>query len=295
MAGQPKAEHPIDEALVRGLIADQHPDLAGLAVAPLAEGWDNALFRLGRHLVLRLPRRAVGAMLLLTEQRWLPELAAALPTPVPTPVRVGGPGRGYPWRWSITPWLPGAPASRFPLRADQAQPLGAFLRALHRPAPVEAPYNPHRSVTLADREALTEAALTRLEAARPRLITPAVRRAWEDGVLAEIDLPSGWIHGDLHARNVLSNAGALSAVIDWGDMARGDPATDLYGLWMLLPDPGARAAALAAYGGVSAATLKRARGWAVTMGVVLVESGMAGDPGLAALGERTLRALVAAP
>jgi aminoglycoside phosphotransferase (APT) family kinase protein len=291
MAGPPPAEHRIDEALVRGLIADQHPDLAGLALAPLAEGWDNVMFRLGPHLVLRLPRRRAGAALIRTEQRWLPELAAELPAPVPTPVRIGAPGRGYPWRWSITPFLPGAPAERVPLRADQADPLGAFLRALHRPAPPEAPYNPHRSVTLPERAALTEAALARLQAVRPELFTEAVRRAWADGVVAEIDVPLGWIHGDLHARNVLSADGALSAVIDWGDMARGDPATDLYGLWMLLPEAEARAAALAAYGGVSAATLKRARGWAVTMGVVLVEAGLAGDPGLAALGERTLRAL----
>ena len=66
-------------------------------------------------------------------------------------------------------------------------------------------------------------------------------------------------------------------------------------LWMLLPDASARAAALAAYGGVSAATLARARGWAVAMGVVLVEAGLKDDPGLAALGERTLKALREGP
>lgn len=295
MAGQPKAEHPIDEALVRELLAEQHADLAGLPIAPLAEGWDNILFRLGAHLVVRLPKRAVGGELILTEQRHLPEVAAGLPVPVPTPVRVGRPGGGYPWSWSITPWLPGEPAARAPLRPDQGPRLGAFLKALHRPAPAGAPHNLHRSVPLAARAALTEPGLARLAAARPQLVTPAIRRAWEDGAAAEIDLPAGWIHGDLHARNLLCDAGALSGVIDWGDMARGDPATDFYGLWMLAPDPEARRAAIAAYGGLSPATLQRARGWAVSLAVVMIEAGLVNDPELAALGEQTLRALADEP
>jgi aminoglycoside phosphotransferase (APT) family kinase protein len=94
---------------------------------------------------------------------------------------------------------------------------------------------------------------------------------------------------------VLSDEGVLSGVIDWGDMARGDPAMDLYSLWMLLPDAGAREAALRAYGGVSTATLRRARGWAVVMGVLLLDAGQERDPGLAGLGEATLRALVEGP
>lgn len=291
LRARPPTEHPIDVDLVRGLIEDQHPDLADMELTRLAEGWDNALFRLGPYLVLRLPRREASAGLIRAEQRWLPELAAELPIPVPTPVRIGRPGRGYPWRWSITPWLPGADANEVPLRADAGPALGAFLKALHRPAPPDAPYNPDRSITLADRAARTEATLARLEILRPKLITREVRRAWIEGVTAEIDLPAVWIHGDLHGLNVLTDHGRLSGVIDWGDMARGDPATDLYGLWMLLPDSAARAAALAAYGGVSGATLQRARGWAVTMGAVMVEAGLINDPGLAVMGERTLRAV----
>jgi aminoglycoside phosphotransferase (APT) family kinase protein len=288
--GLPPAEHPVDAALARALLAGQHPDLAGLPIARAAEGWDNVMFRLGDDLALRLPRRAVGAELIRAEQRWLPGLAATLPLPIPAPLRTGSPALGYPWPWSVTPWLPGLAAEQAPLRADQAARLGAFLKALHRPAPADAPFNPHRSVTLAERTA-TAPAMARVAAARPELIDETVRQAWRDGLAAALDLAPTWIHGDLHARNVLSEAGALSGIIDWGDMARGDPATDLYGLWMLLPDAAARAAALAAYGGVSAATLARARGWAVAMGVILVEAGGNDDPGLAAMGERTLKAL----
>jgi aminoglycoside phosphotransferase (APT) family kinase protein len=291
----PPAEHAIDSALVRVLLAEQHPDLAQLPIRPVTHGWDNVMFRLGEDLAVRLPRRAIAAELMANEQRWLPEHAARVPVPTPAPVRVGAPGCGYPWPWSVTPWLRGLPAERAPLRADQAQRLGAFLHALHRPAPADAPFNPARSIALAKRAETTDPMIARVAAARPDLVTVSVRRAWDEAVAADIDTGPVWIHGDLHARNVLSDKGVLSGIIDWGDTARGDPATDLYGLWMLFPDPQARAAALAAYGGISAATARRARGWAVAIGVVLIEVGSAGDPGLLAMGEWTLRALGEAP
>jgi aminoglycoside phosphotransferase (APT) family kinase protein len=75
----PAAEVDITTDLVRQLIARQHPDLADLPVGFLANGWDNALFRVGERLVARLPRRALVARLIRSEQHWLPRLAPGLP------------------------------------------------------------------------------------------------------------------------------------------------------------------------------------------------------------------------
>ena len=96
----PAAELDVDEALVRALLEEQHPDLAGLPLRLVANGWDNVLFRLGDDLVVRLPRRELAVPLVEHEQRWLPELAPRLPLPIPAPVRVGRPGAGYPWPWA---------------------------------------------------------------------------------------------------------------------------------------------------------------------------------------------------
>ena len=57
----PGAEIDVDEALVRSLLAEQHPDLARLSVVKVDAGWDNTLWRLGDELLVRLPRRAVAA------------------------------------------------------------------------------------------------------------------------------------------------------------------------------------------------------------------------------------------
>jgi aminoglycoside phosphotransferase (APT) family kinase protein len=287
----PAAEVDIDTSLVAGLVADQHPDLAGRRLRPLAHGWDNESFRLGDDLVVRLPRRAAAVELVAHEQRWLCELAARLPLPIPAPARIGQPGRGYPWAWSIVPWLPGAPWESAP-PADTRRAgrrLGAFLAALHRPAPKAAPHNPLRGVPLADRAERFDAGLSalgsRVDAHRCRAVFGDLVRtpAWEAAPV--------WLHGDLHPLNVLVDGGALSAVLDFGDICAGDPATDLAVAWMLLPGVDRRAfrEAAGAERSVDDATWQRARAWALALAVAYL-AGSDDNAAMATIGRRTLAA-----
>jgi len=139
-----RPEVTIDPSLVRALLQEQHADLAQLALIDIGEGWDNKLFRLGDALAVRLPRRAASAALIEHEQRWLPRLSPRLPLPVPVPLRVGRPGSGFPWSWSVVPWFAGESALVAPPQdpAPIAATLAQFLRALHQPAPEDAPHNP---------------------------------------------------------------------------------------------------------------------------------------------------------
>src|SRR4051812_9844295 len=104
-------ELDVPESLVRGLVDEQFPQWAE---APLARvpvwGTDNAMYRLGGDLVVRLPRRAQNVGGLAKELTWLPRLAPHLPVRIPEPVGVGAPGNGYPWRWAVYRWLAGTPA-----------------------------------------------------------------------------------------------------------------------------------------------------------------------------------------
>ena len=79
-----------------------------------------------------------------------------------------------------------------------------------------------------------------------------VREVWDHacGTRPLVRTPV-WLHGDLHPANVLVAEGALAAVIDFGDVCNGDPATDVAAAWMLLPASAVPAFARA-YGGVSA-------------------------------------------
>jgi len=291
--GTPPAEVQIDVGLVAGLLSDQHPDLSRLPLAAVEAGWDNAIFRLGPDLAVRVPRRAVAAPLIVHEQTWLPVLAPRLPLPVPVPLRRGLPGRGYPWRWSVVPWLEGAAADQHPPDPAQAAVFGAFLRALHAPAPADAPANPVRGGPLAERAPYAEARMERL-ATRTGLITPRLRELWRAALAAPLDTPTVWLHGDLHPRNLLVADGAIAAVIDWGDLCAGDPATDLAAFWMLFDSPASRAAAFAAYGPCSEATTRRSWGWAIHLGAAHLDAGLIDNPRHALLGEQTLRRVVEA-
>lgn len=289
--GKPAADVSADASLVRALLAEQHPDLAGLPLSELGSGWDNAIFRLGDTLTVRLPRRQLGADLAACEQRWLPQLAPSLPLPVPAPVRTGTPGCGYPWSWSICPWLPGEVAVDTPPgdleRAARA--LGGFLSALHRPAPADAPRNPYRGVPLADRAPHLDTHLLALdghvnsEAIRERFAAGLETPAWS--------APPVWVHGDLHPMNMLVHEGRLSAVIDFGDLTAGDPATDLSVAWFFLPrelHPVFRTAA----GALDDATWSRARTWALCLSIAWL-SHAADDPRMWDVGQRALRAVLA--
>jgi aminoglycoside phosphotransferase (APT) family kinase protein len=269
VAQKPPAEVSIDIFLVRSLLEDQHPDLACLALADIAEGWDNRVFRLGEYLAVRMPRREVAAVLIEQEQRWLPELSARLPLPIPAPLRAGRPGCGFPWAWSVVPWFAGQNAlSAPPDPALTAVALGNFLQLLHQPAPEDAPRNPWRGIPLTARDGTLRNHLQQLDGIVER---ESVLALWDRAVSAPPwSGPPSWIHGDLHPGNLLVTSGRLSAVIDFGDLAAGDPACDLAVMWMLLP-PAARPAFLTSVRGpfhpVGNHTLMRARGWAVALGL----------------------------
>jgi aminoglycoside phosphotransferase (APT) family kinase protein len=290
----PAADVEVSADLVRRLLADQHSDLARLPVEFLANGWDNELYRVGDELVARLPRRALGAEIITNEQRWLPGLAPRLPLPIPSPERTGVPACGYPYSWSVVPFLPGVPAaqaSSFEPTAAAAA-VGGFLGALHVPAPADAPANPFRGVPLAERASTFAANLARIGGQVDR---DAVLSAWVAALAAPgYDGPPVWLHGDLHPANILVNDGQVSGVIDFGDITAGDPASDLSVAWMLLP-AGSHAIFWSAYqaagGRAGDAVRARARGWALNFAVVFLAHSE-DNPVLRQVGRRTLSSVL---
>ena len=283
----PHAEVDVSVELVRQLLAEQHPDLGAMAVGVLANGWDNVICTVGADLLARLPRRAQAAELVAHEQRWLPVLAPTLPMPIPAPVRVGRPSSAFPWYWSVVPFLPGQVAALAPPDdlTSGAVALGEFLAALHVPAPADAPGNPFRGGPLAERAQRVTEHLG-LVPSGPN--ADAAHAVW-DSAMAAAPWPGSptWVHGDLHPANILVNAGQISAVIDFGDLTSGDPATDLSVAWMLFPAR-ERDVFRQAYGQADDHTWARARGWALSLSLVFMAFS-ADNPLMAGIGQRTLR------
>lgn len=282
----PDAEVDIDEALVGELLRRQLPHLASLPLRLVANGWDNAMVRLGADLVVRLPRRRAAAELVEHEQRWLPVVAPGLPLPLPVPVHVGAPDDElYPWSWSVLPWLDGTVASTVDAArvVEAAESLAGFLRALHVPAPADAPANPVRGVPL---ERARERVAARLEVIGRLDLLPV----WH----GLVDTPPWtgapvWVHGDLHPGNLLVASGRLAAVIDFGDVTAGDPATDLVSAWMWMTETQRRA--FHASLDVAEQTRRRGAGWALAISTAVLAGG--GDDALVAAAQRGVAAVEA--
>lgn len=209
--------------------------------------------------------------LLLKEHRWVPDIAARVPLPVQTPVRLGKPSDRFPRTWLVTTWVAGEPADHAPITDPAAADvLADFLLALHTEAPAEAPAN--------DRSGLPRS-LGFSEVHEYVGRGEEMRAVWADAIAAPAWVgPPVWLHGDLHPANVVVADGTLAGVIDFGEVCAGDPATDLAAAWILLP-AGAADRFFERYP-ADDATVRRARGWAVQRVLFLIAMGIKGDKGL---------------
>ncbi len=280
-----------DVNLVHRLLTKQCPQWAGLPICRvLSSGTDNAMYRLGDKMVVRLPRIGWAVEAVEREHAWLPRLASLLPAAIPRPLFKGAPGEGYPYPWSVYEWIEG----ETPVAGKLADPLSLirqlaeFITALQR---VNLPGGPPaaRSGPLATRREAVRAALAQLEGI---IDLKPVHQAWQAALqLPDWSGPPVWLHSDLAPGNLLLVNGQLKAVIDFSGVGLGDPACDLPVAWNLLPArqrPLFRAAL-----GVDKATWQRGRGWALAIALVQLPYYQHTNPALAASARRTIGEVLA--
>lgn len=230
----------IDTTLVHRLISTQFPKWKDLPVQPIAmSGWDNRTFHLGSEMLVRLPSAAKYAAQVEKEHLWLPKLSPLLPLPVPKPIALGHPTNEYPWKWSIYRYLEGNNAAQSPPSnlSDFAKSLAQFLVALQHidgtGGPPPSPDNFYRGGYLRVYDAQTRQAI---HALKDRIDTHTATKVWEAALETSWQHTPVWVHGDISLGNLLVQNGKLSAVIDFGQLAVGDPACDLSIAWTLFKE-----------------------------------------------------------
>ena len=270
----------ITAELAARLVQDQFPQWAGLPVRRVEPGgWDNVTFRLGADLSVRLPSGPWYAQQVEKEHRWLPVLARRLPLPIPEPLGRGVPGRGFPWPWSVYRWLPGTPvaAGHVADPAAFAADLAAFLAALYRIDPAGGPppgeHNFFRGGPLTVYDDETRRALTALGG---EIDTGRAARVWEEALGAAWHGSPVWVHGDVADGNLLIDHGRLSAVIDFGCSAVGDPACDTVIAWTYFSGESRRV--FRSRLPVDPATWARGRGWALWKAMIVLVDALRDDP-----------------
>lgn len=291
-----EGEIETDPALIQRLLAAQFPQWADLPIASvLSAGTDNALYRLGDDMAVRLPRVDWSTEQVEKEHKWLPKLAPHLPLAIPTPLAKGQPNADFPWQWSVYRWLDGENATleRIADHHQLAIDLAGFIAALQRIDATEGllpgEHDLARGKPLATRDAYTREAIAALTG---KINTDAVIAVWETALAAPVwSKPPVWIHSDLQSGNLLASQGRLSAVIDFGCLAVGDPAFDVMTAWLYLPTE-ARTIFRETLQ-VDAATWARARGLALSVGLIALPYYETTNPTLANIARRAIDEAVA--
>jgi aminoglycoside phosphotransferase (APT) family kinase protein len=261
----------IDAQLVSNLIREQFPQWSDLPIRAVKEsGWDNRTFHLGAQMLVRLPSAPAYASQIEIEQRWLPLLAPKLPLAIPTPLARGSPTETFPMPWSIYRWIDGerASADRIADLDEFAGDLAAFLIALQRIEAKDGPptgaQNFYRGGALSNYDAQARNAIeilgSKIDASRATLL-------WIEALSSSWDRAPVWVHGDVSCGNLLVQNGRLHAVIDFGQLAVGDPACDLAIAWTLFR--GESRAAFRNALNIVDETWARGRGWALWKALIV--------------------------
>ncbi len=258
-----------DIRLVSRLLAAQFPLWADRPLRPVEPaGTDNAIYRLGESMSVRLPRIDWAVDQPMKEHAWLPRLAPHLSLAIPEPLALGEPGEGYPWHWSICTWLSGEPASPDQLGDPDVTgiDLTRFVHELEAIDGVGGPPPGGRGGSLDARDDACRQSIAELDGVIDRSWAEA---EWEEAIAAPVwSAAPVWIHGDLDARNLLATSGRLSGVLDWGSLAVGDPAADIMVAWKMF-DADVRRKFRAEIQ-VDDATWSRARGWVLSQAVMIL-------------------------
>lgn len=282
----------IDERLVAQLLAEQFPQWSGLPLWAVAGGGnDHRMFRLGADLCVRVPSAAGYVPQVVKEQTWLPRLAPVLPLPVPEVCGRGRASARFPAPWSVYRWIEGRRPTPAEIRGDVrfATELAGFQVALRAADVAGAPgpglHSAFRGGPPDHWDQEVRDLLGRLTG-REHDVASAL---WEEALDASFAGAPVWVHGDIAIANLLvRDAPRLSAVVDFGCAAVGDPACDTVIRWTQFR--GAARLAYVRHLALDEATWARGRGWALWKGLIMLSNT---PPGQAEFARHVLDELLA--
>lgn len=229
----------------RTFLERRWPELAVETFEPITGGWDCFTYLANGEWVFQFPRLPGSEERLRKQLALLPELAREVSSAIPSPEYV-----------STDPVCMGyARIDGRPMSADVdgiwPERLGRFLYDLHLTPPEFVGFR--SSTAAAVRDGLHHE-VEALSAHVLPLLRPDERATAERTLVAFLEdddnfrFATGLTHGDIGPAHVLiTDAGDLAGVIDWGDVEVGDPVFDMAWIINAIPDVGKRV--LGAYGG----------------------------------------------
>ncbi len=232
----------INKSLARKLIEEQFPEYCNLPINDIEkQGHDNRTYRLGSDMLIRMPTTAEYALKVPKEQELLLQLEKRLSLCIPVPLKMGLRSADYPYPFSIYKWLPGKSINLLTLvdreKEQLAFYLAKFLKELQAIRDVVGLEPGQHNWWRGDHVSVyNKGAREQIEELARIIDRSKALALWEQACITQWDKSPVWVHGDFSIGNMLIHNGKLSAIIDFGGAAVGDPACDLVIAWTYLSD-----------------------------------------------------------
>jgi aminoglycoside phosphotransferase (APT) family kinase protein len=284
----------IDLETAKSIIAKQFPHWAALPISAFdSSGTDHQLFRLGDHMAARFP--ITGDAARSVEDEWIGlRRFSGLPLVTPQLLATGKPELEFPTSWSVVNWINGQDASVATVSDWQptAYNLGVFVRALRAVEPASGRMcgstNGFRGSPLSTRAGWVRNCF---DSVADLFDHHAMRLTWEEALAAPVwDKEPVWVHGDIHAANIIVSNAQVVGIVDFGLAALGDPACDLALAWSFLPATHRDIFFKAAE--ADEAMVQRGKGWALYVGAIALSYYRHSNPVLARIGEKAISSVL---
>jgi len=219
---------------IYSIIESQFPEYKDLVIKKVKlSGHDNQTFHLGNDFSLRFPSHFNYSTQVIKEHTYCSELQKQIPIQITHPIALGHPSDLFPYHFSINRWIEGEVVTQTNIENKSlfAQDLAYFLINLQhcnsKNGPTPGLHNFYRG---GDLSVYHDETLKAIE--KQNLFSKSkCLEYWLLGVNSLFTKKPVWIHGDIAVGNLLVNNGKLSAVIDFGNIAVGDPACDYVMAW----------------------------------------------------------------
>lgn len=256
---------------IKLIIHEQFPEYDNLEIRMVKQsGHDNQSYHLGNRLSLRFPSAEEYSTQVIKEYKYCKMLQIKISIPITKPIALGIPSKYFPYHFSINQWIEGDTVTHTNVDKNQlAVDLAHFLHDLHKCDTQEGPqpgkHNFYRGGLLSVYHDETIQAIRNcVDFDKDKCLS-----IWMKGINSEYKDKPVWIHGDLEVGNILVRKSKLVAVIDFGNMAIGDPACDVVMAWTYF-DQRSRKIFLNTLN-LDTQTIDRARSWALWKALITLD------------------------
>jgi aminoglycoside phosphotransferase (APT) family kinase protein len=201
------------------------------------QGHDHRTFRCGDNYSMRIPSAKRYAAQINKEATWCAYLASRISVAIPKPIHYEAASKVLNRPWIMHTWIEGEAATRESITDLEAfiDDLALFITELQSIDVADGPKpGAHNFYRGAHPAYYHKEVVEALQTLKDDPHHNDYDRIWSAALRCPLNEHPVWIHGDLEISNLLTKDGNLQAVIDFGNMAIGDPACDYVMAWTFM-------------------------------------------------------------